>query len=183
MKKKVKKKNYQSYHQRKMNNTSFLPLDKFNLNPNGHNEVDTILDPQTFNLHTIVGDQVIDTQPLFNKEDDGTIVDISIRSLDNSIPEPTSNNSLNINNQPFFRPSKPFVCTLGDLEQFLHMNIPGYLYKVAIIKEKQQEIVKEEKESLIPLVLHLLHEQFDKPGDQVARQHYISVVSAYFVPI
>ncbi|KAI8093155.1 uncharacterized protein BX664DRAFT_329053 [Halteromyces radiatus] len=153
-----------------MNNTS---SNQFKMNPNESNDFGTILDPQTFNLLTIVGGQVVDTQPLFDKED-GEIVDN--QPLDNR--GPTSKSSLNVNNNPFFEP-KPFLCTLEDIKQLVHMNIPGYLYKVAILKEKQLEIAKEEKESLIPLVLHLAHKKFKKPSNHADRQQYVKDQNRY----
>ncbi|KAI8092630.1 uncharacterized protein BX664DRAFT_327757 [Halteromyces radiatus] len=151
-----------------------LTLDIFASNPSWNNdsgisqdivpqEFSTMLDPFDFTLHSTINNEVIDSQQLFNPK----------QETDETKEESEWTKDMNINNQPFFNPTTPFITTPQDSEQLLLLEMPSYLYKLGILKKKQQELVREEDENLFPRVINLIHDHLEPPTDNISRQKYV----------
>ncbi|KAI8096540.1 uncharacterized protein BX664DRAFT_324220 [Halteromyces radiatus] len=133
-------------------------------------------------LCTRVGNEVTDERPLFSDgisypstNDDNTSAKSSVSPLDGM----QESNVLNINKHPFFTPMKPFVCSTEDMIQLLQLTTPSYLYQLSIIKDKQQALVKEEKENMLPLVINILRNHSEQPMDQYTLQQYLKERSCF----
>ncbi|KAI8080036.1 uncharacterized protein BX664DRAFT_342143 [Halteromyces radiatus] len=139
----------------------------------------TFLDPENFNFCTSVGNEVTDERPLFGEENSCPNTNNDDTSSGSTLNEMQETNDLNVDKHPFFIPTSPFVCTTEDMIQLLQLIMPSYLYKLSIIKDKQQSLLKEEQENLVPLVIHLLHDHSEKPTDQHTLQQYLKERSRY----
>ncbi|KAI8092602.1 uncharacterized protein BX664DRAFT_312728 [Halteromyces radiatus] len=102
-------------------------------------ELATILDTNTWNIHSVTNGIIIDSQSTVDKVD-----------------EWITGQKVDINDHPFLSPKHIIPFTVEDL-------VLAYLYKLKEYKEKQLEIYHEEANNLIPLVLQILHHNFTRP--------------------
>ncbi|KAI8096541.1 uncharacterized protein BX664DRAFT_324222, partial [Halteromyces radiatus] len=143
-----------------------LPCD----NPVGskQEEFRTVLDPETFQVHTLLGTESVEVHPLFEEvEQTATFKGPEEKTEDSEINGCATVSNKNVYDNPFYQP-KPFKCNPEDRKELLSIMIPSYLYQLSLLKEQQQKLAKEEKEHLFPLVTNLLHDNLDEPVGQLA---------------
>ncbi|KAI8082866.1 uncharacterized protein BX664DRAFT_352134 [Halteromyces radiatus] len=111
---------------------------------------------ETLTLSTVVDNKTVEKQPLFEDEGEETIKDTETEEWVIKQDSRTD---------PFLSPDLPFNPIPEDAKLLLQMSIPGYLYNLQDIRERQADLHKKEASFFIPLAIQVLHATFTEPTD------------------